>query len=230
VAEPLEHVRPGLTGRTEVVVTRELTVGAVVDGMPLVYGTPMMILAMEIASGEAVKGHLPEGRASSAAPRRRDRAPPSSLRSQGCASICYEGPFKKRGSPHNAGEGRERPMLERVQDAPAHAPVLRASGSILAREIEAAIEEALGQSDAATGLVIVIDPDFGGYFAELARGLTNASLAHKSLVKLAVVTDAERMDEAKLSGFDVSPVPVRLFASADRKAALDWAAAARRGE
>ena len=41
--------------------TRDLTVGAVVDGMPFVYGTPMMILAMEIASGEAVKGHLPEG-------------------------------------------------------------------------------------------------------------------------------------------------------------------------
>ena len=61
MTEPLENVRPGMTGRTEVVVTRDLTVGAVVDGMPFVYGTPMMILAMEIASGEAVKGHLPEG-------------------------------------------------------------------------------------------------------------------------------------------------------------------------
>ena len=63
--------------------------------------------------------------------------------------------------------------------------------------------------EAATGLVIVIDPDFDGYFAELARGLTNASLAHRSLVRLAVVTDPERMDEARLSGFDASPVPVR---------------------
>src|SRR5580658_4376883 len=114
-------------------------------------------------------------------------------------------------------------MLERVQDAPTHALALRASGSILAREIEAAIEDALGQSDAATGLLIVVDPHFAGYFAELARGLAHAALAHKSLVKLAVVTDAERMDEVKLSGFDISPVPVRLFASADRKAALDWA-------
>jgi post-segregation antitoxin (ccd killing protein) len=88
----------------------------------------------------------------------------------------------------------------------------------------------LGHSDAATGLVILIDPDFDGDFAELAKGLANAGLAHKALVKLAVVTDAELMDEARLSGFDVSAVPVRLFASADRKAALDWAAAARRGE
>jgi hypothetical protein len=121
-------------------------------------------------------------------------------------------------------------MLERIQDAPAQSLALSASGTIVAMDIEAAIADALGQSAAATGVVIVIDKDFVGYFAELARGLASASLAHKSLVKLAVVTDADRMDEAKLSGFDVSPVPVRLFASADRKAALDWAAAARRGE
>ncbi len=121
-------------------------------------------------------------------------------------------------------------MLERVQDAPTHALALRASGTVMARDVEAAIDAALGQSDAATGLVVVIDPDFDGYFAELARGLTNASLAHKALVKLAVVTDNGRMDEARLSGFDVSPVTVRLFAEADKRAALEWAAAARRGE
>jgi hypothetical protein len=121
-------------------------------------------------------------------------------------------------------------MLERVQDAPAHTLALRATGTVMAPDIEAAIEGALGQSEAATGLVIVIDPDFDGYFAELARGLKTASLAHKRLVKLAVVTDVERMEEARLSGFDVSAVPVRLFASADQRAALEWAAAARRGE
>src|SRR5271168_4511768 len=102
-------------------------------------------------------------------------------------------------------------MLERVQDAPAHTLALRASGTIMARDIEAAIESALGRSEAATGLVIVIDPDFEGYFAELARGLTKASLAHRALVKLALVTGPERMDEARLSGFDVCAVPVRLF-------------------
>jgi fluoroacetyl-CoA thioesterase len=42
-------------------VTRELTVGAHVEGMPFVFGTPMMILAMEIASGQAVTAHLPPG-------------------------------------------------------------------------------------------------------------------------------------------------------------------------
>jgi predicted thioesterase len=61
MTEPLDNVRVGMSGRKEVVVTREMTVGAHVDGMPFVYGTPMMILAMEVASGEAVKAHLPPG-------------------------------------------------------------------------------------------------------------------------------------------------------------------------
>ena len=50
-----------MTGRHEVVVTRELTVGDHVDGMPFVFGTPMMILAMEMASAAAAAPHLPAG-------------------------------------------------------------------------------------------------------------------------------------------------------------------------
>ena len=41
MTEPVEKIRVGMTGRKEVVVTRELTVGGHVEGMPLVYGTPM---------------------------------------------------------------------------------------------------------------------------------------------------------------------------------------------
>ena len=121
-------------------------------------------------------------------------------------------------------------MLEPLQDAPAHALALKASGTIMAKDVESAIATALGASDASTGLVVVIDRDFDGYFAELARGLKHASLAHKNLVKVAVVTEADRMEEAKLSGFDAPAVPIRLFAANDRRAAYDWAAAARRGE
>jgi fluoroacetyl-CoA thioesterase len=61
MAEPLENVQAGMTGRHEVVVARELTVGAVLDGMPFVFSTPMMILAMELASAAAAALHLPEG-------------------------------------------------------------------------------------------------------------------------------------------------------------------------
>jgi fluoroacetyl-CoA thioesterase len=61
MAEPLDNVRAGMTGRHEVVVTRELTVGAHLDGMPFVFGTPMMILAMEMASAAVAAPHLPPG-------------------------------------------------------------------------------------------------------------------------------------------------------------------------
>lgn len=61
MTEPLHDVEPGMVGRAEVSVTRELTVGAHVEGMPLVYATPMMIMLMEKASGAAVAGHLPPG-------------------------------------------------------------------------------------------------------------------------------------------------------------------------
>ena len=98
----------------------------------------------------------------------------------------------------------------------------------MALDVATAIEAALGE--AATGLVMVIEPDFDGDFAELARGLASAALAHKSLVKLAVVIDPEQMDGARLNSFEASPVPIRQFAPADQNAALEWAAAARRGE
>ena len=61
MAEPLDAVRAGMTGRHEVLVTRELTVGAVLDGMPFVFGTPMMILAIEMASAAVAAPHLPHG-------------------------------------------------------------------------------------------------------------------------------------------------------------------------
>jgi fluoroacetyl-CoA thioesterase len=61
MAEPLDNVSVGMTGRHEVLVTRECTVGAVLDGMPFVFGTPMMILAMELASAVAAGPYLPEG-------------------------------------------------------------------------------------------------------------------------------------------------------------------------
>jgi fluoroacetyl-CoA thioesterase len=50
-----------MTGRHEIVVTRELTIGAHLDGVPSVFGAPMMILAMEMASAAAAAPHLPAG-------------------------------------------------------------------------------------------------------------------------------------------------------------------------
>lgn len=122
-------------------------------------------------------------------------------------------------------------MLERLQEAPDRIVGLRAIGAVTARDVEQAIGsiEEPGPSVAA-GLVIVADRDFDGDFAELAQGLTNASLTRRSLVRLALVTEPDELEEARTSGFDRAPVPIRLFVAADLRAALEWAAAARRGE
>jgi fluoroacetyl-CoA thioesterase len=61
MSNPLAAIEIGMTGEAEVVVTPDITVGGHVPGMPMVYGTPFMILLMEIASGRAIKAHLPEG-------------------------------------------------------------------------------------------------------------------------------------------------------------------------
>jgi len=58
---PLERVAVGMTAEKKVIVTPEMTVGHVVPGMPAVYGTPMMILHMEMASGSAIQSSLPAG-------------------------------------------------------------------------------------------------------------------------------------------------------------------------
>ena len=51
----------GMRAERILVVPPERTVGHFVPGMPMVYATPMMILEMEMASGDAIKGHLDPG-------------------------------------------------------------------------------------------------------------------------------------------------------------------------
>jgi predicted thioesterase len=58
---PLEKLILGMAAEKQVTVTAEMTVGHVVAGMPAVYGTPMMILHMEMAAGAAIQPSLPAG-------------------------------------------------------------------------------------------------------------------------------------------------------------------------
>ena len=58
---PLDKVTVGMTAEKKVTVTPEMTVGHVVPGMPAVYGTPTMILHMEMAAGSAIQSSLPAG-------------------------------------------------------------------------------------------------------------------------------------------------------------------------
>jgi predicted thioesterase len=56
-----DAIKVGMRAERILVVPPERTVGHFVPGMPLVYATPMMILEMEMASGDAIRGHLDPG-------------------------------------------------------------------------------------------------------------------------------------------------------------------------
>jgi len=51
----------GMSAERILVVPPERTVGHFVAGMPMVYATPMMILEMEMTSGDAINKHLTPG-------------------------------------------------------------------------------------------------------------------------------------------------------------------------
>jgi fluoroacetyl-CoA thioesterase len=51
----------GMSAEKTVIVTREMTIGHFVHGMPSVYATPMMVLHMEVAAGSAIVSALPAG-------------------------------------------------------------------------------------------------------------------------------------------------------------------------
>jgi fluoroacetyl-CoA thioesterase len=54
-------IKIGMNAERILVVPPERTVGHFVPGMPMVYATPMMILEMEMASGDAIRAHLTPG-------------------------------------------------------------------------------------------------------------------------------------------------------------------------
>ncbi|MBR1123958.1 thioesterase family protein [Bradyrhizobium lablabi] len=56
-----DFIKIGMSAERTLVVPPERTVGHFVPGMPMVYATPMMILEMEMASGDAIRGHLQPG-------------------------------------------------------------------------------------------------------------------------------------------------------------------------
>jgi fluoroacetyl-CoA thioesterase len=54
-------IKVGMSAERTLVVPRERTVGHFVAHMPMVYATPMMILEMEMTSGDAINRYLEPG-------------------------------------------------------------------------------------------------------------------------------------------------------------------------
>jgi predicted thioesterase len=56
-----EVIKVGMSAERTLIVPIERTVGHFVPHMPMVYATPMMILEMEMASGDAINSYLQPG-------------------------------------------------------------------------------------------------------------------------------------------------------------------------
>jgi fluoroacetyl-CoA thioesterase len=56
-----DAIKVGMSAERRLVVPRERTVGHFVPHMPMVYATPMMILEMEMTSGDAINKYLEPG-------------------------------------------------------------------------------------------------------------------------------------------------------------------------
>ena len=56
-----DFIKIGMSAERTLVVPAERTVGHFVPHMPMVYATPMMILEMEMTSGDAIRDHLQPG-------------------------------------------------------------------------------------------------------------------------------------------------------------------------
>jgi fluoroacetyl-CoA thioesterase len=57
----LGNLTIGMSAEMQLLVTRQMTIGYFVPGMPYVYATPMMVLHMEMAAGSAIADALPAG-------------------------------------------------------------------------------------------------------------------------------------------------------------------------
>jgi len=56
-----EVIKVGMSAERTLVVPVERTVGHILPGMPMVFATPMMVLEMELTSGDAIRRHLQPG-------------------------------------------------------------------------------------------------------------------------------------------------------------------------
>jgi fluoroacetyl-CoA thioesterase len=54
-------IKVGMSAERTLTVTPDRTVRHVIPTMPAVFGTPMMIMEMEMASADAISGHLEQG-------------------------------------------------------------------------------------------------------------------------------------------------------------------------
>ncbi len=95
-------IKVGMSAERTLVVPPERTVGHFVPHMPMVYATPMMILEMEMTSGDAINRYLDAGLGHG---RHRGRYPPS-RRDAGRRTGADHGAGDRGGAPGDPLRGR----------------------------------------------------------------------------------------------------------------------------
>jgi len=104
-------------------------------------------------------------------------------------------------------------MLTRLEGQPEELIRLRASGTVLATDVSLAMRDLPARAH----LIVVLDPDFDGYLAEISRGLAAADCA-----RCALIVPDDMLVEARIHA---DTETFRTFPASERGKATMWAAA-----
>jgi len=104
-------------------------------------------------------------------------------------------------------------MLTTLKGLPESLVGLSAGGTVLAGDIEMVTQDL----SPGTRLVIVVEPTFDGYLAELSRGLAKGGCE-----RCALIVPDDMLDEARIHP---ESDRFRIFPNSRRMTAFDWASA-----
>ena len=115
-------------------------------------------------------------------------------------------------------------MFEPLGELPEGLSGLRASGTIVERDVTEAVASAAKamQGSKGRGLVVIVGPDFDGYLAELVRGLAKEA-AVAPFARYALVVKDDELDEVRQYGC-FGADNLRVFGERARQSAIEWAA------
>ena len=103
-------------------------------------------------------------------------------------------------------------MLTRLEGLPEELVRLHASGTVVATDVSLAMRDLPAQAH----MVVVLDPDFDGYLAEISRGLAGSDCA-----RCALIVPDDMIEEARIHA---DTDRFRIFPASERGKATMWAA------
>jgi hypothetical protein len=119
-------------------------------------------------------------------------------------------------------------MLEPVGDLPRNVKGLRATGTVVERDVGQAVASAAATEAGAhknDGFVVFLAPEFNGYLAELIRGLKGEAEREPPLfTRWAFIVNDDVVDEMLQYGQFAAASNFRVFSDYEQTKALKWVA------